>query len=191
MPFACFQIRLRVVVGAVEAHVAKPIADDRDVDACRDEVHCMAEAVRCYMLRLQRWLGFSHRLHIGGKLESDARGAEWLTKAVDEQPLVWCSRLPVKQLFQQHQGFRLERADTFLAAFARKTNTTWAIEPDRSRDTYSVPPVSVPRCYRGTRVAQGRACLRGRTCAWRKIWGPRLPWGSHASVRKPTSNHDV
>ena len=46
----------------VEAHVAKPTADERDVDACRDEVDGggMAEAVWRCMLRSQRWHSFSN-----------------------------------------------------------------------------------------------------------------------------------
>jgi hypothetical protein len=43
-----FQIGPGVVIGGVETHMTEPAADDRDVNARRDEVHGggMAEAVR-------------------------------------------------------------------------------------------------------------------------------------------------
>lgn len=52
--------------GGVEAHVAKPAADDCDVDARRDEVNGsgVAEAVRRHMLISQRWHGFGCRFNI-------------------------------------------------------------------------------------------------------------------------------
>jgi hypothetical protein len=115
--------------------VAEPAADDCDVDSRRDEVDGggVAEAVRRHMLGSQRWHGFGRRLHIGCQLEADARGAERIVIAIDEQPLVWCPRLPFHQLFQQQDGFWPERADTLLTTFADKAHATKAIEPDRLR----------------------------------------------------------
>lgn len=68
---------------------------------------------------------------MGRKLEPNVGWAERLAIAVDEQPLVQCTRLSLQQRFQQQHGFRPEWADAFLAALAGKTNATWAIEPDR------------------------------------------------------------
>ena len=112
--------------------MTEPAADDRDVDARRDEVHGggMAEAVRRHMLGSQRWRGCGGRLHIGRELEPDARGAERLAVAVDEHPLVWRSRLPLQQLFQQRHGFRPERADALLAALAKEAHAAGRVEPD-------------------------------------------------------------
>src|ERR1700719_3885333 len=66
--------------------------------------------------------------------------------AVDEQPLVRRSRLPFQQLFQQHHGFRPERADSFLAALAKEANAAGRVEPDGlgaqvERLLYSCPAV--------------------------------------------------
>ncbi|MHC2627331.1 hypothetical protein ACVIW2_009418 [Bradyrhizobium huanghuaihaiense] len=83
------------------------------------------------MLSPQRWRGFGRRLHIGRKLEPNAGCAERLAIAVDEQPLVRCTRLSLQQRFQQQHGFRPEWTDAFLAALADKANATWALEPDR------------------------------------------------------------
>lgn len=57
----CFQIGFRVVIGGVEAHMPKPTADDRDVYARRYKMDGggVTEAVRRYVLRLQRRRGFS------------------------------------------------------------------------------------------------------------------------------------
>ena len=81
----CFQIRLRVVVGGVEARVAKPTADERDVDACRDEVDGggMAEAVWRDMLRLQRWHSFSNSS--AGRMTAEVCWKIMQSKDGDEQ----------------------------------------------------------------------------------------------------------
>ena len=78
--------------------MAKPAANDRDVDTGRDEMNggSVAEAVRRHVLAVQRWLGFSRRFHIARKLEPDARGTERLAIAVDKQRLVGVSGLPLQ-----------------------------------------------------------------------------------------------
>lgn len=114
------------------AHAAKPAADDRDVDTSRDKMHLggVAEAVRRHVFGVQRWLGSGRRFHIARKLEPDARGAERLATAVHEQPLVWCSRFSLQQLFQKQHGFRPKRTNAFLASLAYQPHATWAIKPD-------------------------------------------------------------
>src|SRR6266542_5850696 len=147
-PSLRFQIGLRVVVSGVEAHVAKPAADDRDIDARRDKVHSggVTEAVWRHMLGSQRWHGFGCRFNISHKLEPDARGAERLAVAVNEHPRVWRSRLPFQQLFQQQRGFWPEWADALLTALAKEPHATRAIEPDGLRTQierflYSCPAI--------------------------------------------------
>lgn len=90
--------------------MTKPATDNGDVDPRRDEVYGggVSEAVRRHMLSPQRWRGFGRRLHIGCKLEPNAGCAERLAIAVDEQPLVQCTRLSLQQFFQQQHGFRPE-----------------------------------------------------------------------------------
>ena len=41
----CFQIGLRVVVGGVEADVAEPASDHRDIDACRNQMPLSAKSL--------------------------------------------------------------------------------------------------------------------------------------------------
>ena len=69
-----FQIGPGVMVGGVEADMAKPTADDSDMDARRDEMHGggMAEAVRRHMFGSKGWSCFGRRIHIGGEFEPDA-----------------------------------------------------------------------------------------------------------------------
>ena len=111
---------------------------------------------------------------VGGKLEPDARGAERLTIAIDEQPLLGRPWLPFKQFLQQHHGFRPERADTFLPPLAGQTHAVRAIEPDCfgtqvERFRYSCPAVveereqrMIPHAFNGrtVRLAEDRRHFR-------------------------------
>ena len=113
--------------------MAEPTADDRDVDARRDEVHGggVPEGVRRHMLGTQRRRGFCRSPHVGGKLEPDTRGTERFAITVDEQPLVRRPWLSLEQLTQQQDRFRPERADAFLSALAGQAHAARAFEPDR------------------------------------------------------------
>ena len=73
-----FQIGPGIVVGRVEADMAEPASNDRNVDAGGDEVHGggVPEGVRRHMLGTQCWRGFARCFHVGGKFEPDARCAE-------------------------------------------------------------------------------------------------------------------
>src|SRR3977135_1026519 len=50
--------------------------------------------------------------------------------ACAEHPRFWRSRLPLQQLFQQHHGFRPERADALLATLAKEAHAAGRVEPD-------------------------------------------------------------
>ena len=70
-----FRIVPGIVVGRVEVDMTEPTADDRNVNAGRDEVHGggVPEGVWRYVLGPQRWRGFGRRLYVGGELEADPR----------------------------------------------------------------------------------------------------------------------
>jgi hypothetical protein len=91
----CFQIGLSVVVGGVEADVAKPASDHRDVDACRNQMHSgsVPKAVRRYGLRPQTRRLLRSSSGVLGELEAYARGPEWSAIAVDEECFVASPRL--------------------------------------------------------------------------------------------------
>jgi protein strawberry notch len=90
-----FQIGLSVVVGGVEADVAEPASDHRDVDTCRNQMHSgsVPKAVRRDGLRRQTRRLPRGRSGVLGKLKAYARGAKWSTIAVDEECFVASSRL--------------------------------------------------------------------------------------------------
>ena len=91
----CFQIGLSVVVGGVEADVAKPASDHRDVDACRNQMHSgsVPKAVRRDGLRRQTRRLLRSSSGVLGELEAYARGPKWSAIAVDEECFVASPRL--------------------------------------------------------------------------------------------------
>ncbi len=91
----CFQIGLSVVVGGVEADVAKPASDHRDVDACRNQMHSgsVPKAVRRDGLRRQSRCLLRSSSGVLGELEAYTRGAKWSAIAVDEESFVVSPRL--------------------------------------------------------------------------------------------------
>jgi hypothetical protein len=91
----CLQIGLSVVVGGVEAEVAKPTSDHRDVDACRNQMHSdsVSKAVRRDGLRRQTRRLLRSSSGVLGELEAYARGSKWSALTVDEECFVASPRL--------------------------------------------------------------------------------------------------
>lgn len=133
---------------------------------------------------LAGWHGFGRRLHISHKLEPDARGAEWPAIAVDEQPLVGCSRLPLRQLFSTATRFLARVGRCVPCGLAGKAHAIRAIEPDRlgaqiKRFLYSCPAVVVERQQRVIAHA-----FKGRA-AWAGQGSPSLPLDPDNRVPMP------
>tara|TARA_B100000749_G_scaffold269820_1_gene249001 strand:+ start:874 stop:1365 length:492 start_codon:yes stop_codon:yes gene_type:complete len=111
----------------------QPTADDGNVHPGRDKVDGgrVPEAVRRHIFGAKRRHGLGCSCNISGEFEPHSRSPQRLTVSIDEDSLVWRTRLAFQQLHEQRDRFRPEWTDSFLAPLAIEASAVGCIEPDR------------------------------------------------------------
>lgn len=91
------------MVRGIETDMPEPASDHRDVNSCRDQMHCgrVAKTVGSHMPRCQVWRDFDCCLDILGQFEAHTRRPQPNSVPINEDRFILGSQLPSKQQSKQ------------------------------------------------------------------------------------------